>query len=59
MQKKVNKGEDLDKIEALMADLPWNPETPSAQKSLEKAKNEVHTKAKMNETQSELVEVAL
>ena len=30
VQKKVNKGEDLDKIEAMMADLPWNPDTPSA-----------------------------
>lgn len=34
VQKKVNKGEDLDKIEAMMEDLPWNPATPKAENSL-------------------------
>ena len=44
IQTKVNKGEGVDKIESLMADLPWNPETPNAQQSLDEVKKEAHAK---------------
>lgn len=48
----------MDKIESLMADLPWNPETPNADQTLQEVKKEAHAKQEMNKTQIELAEVA-
>ena len=50
IQKQVNKGECLDKIDDMIAELLWKQETPKAEIDLEKTKKEVEEKHKMNET---------